>query len=79
MASLRRQGRRIVFTNGCFDLLHRGHVDLLNRAKALGDVLVVGLNTDAGVRGLKGPGRPVTSLDDRAAGARGARAASTTS
>jgi D-beta-D-heptose 7-phosphate kinase/D-beta-D-heptose 1-phosphate adenosyltransferase len=62
----RRQGRRIVFTNGCFDLLHRGHVDLLNRAKALGDVLVVGLNTDAGVRELKGPGRPLTSLEDRA-------------
>jgi D-beta-D-heptose 7-phosphate kinase/D-beta-D-heptose 1-phosphate adenosyltransferase len=62
----RRQGRRIVFTNGCFDLLHRGHVDLLNRAKALGDVLVVGLNTDAGVRSLKGPDRPVTTLEDRA-------------
>jgi D-beta-D-heptose 7-phosphate kinase/D-beta-D-heptose 1-phosphate adenosyltransferase len=55
-----------VFTNGCFDLLHRGHVDLLNRAKELGDVLVVGLNTDAGVRALKGPGRPLTTLDDRA-------------
>ncbi len=62
----KRQGRRIVFTNGCFDLLHRGHVDLLNRAKALGDVLVVGLNTDAGVRALKGPDRPLTTLDDRA-------------
>ena len=62
----RRQGRRIVLTNGCFDLLHRGHVDRLNRAKALGDVLVVGLNTDAGVRALKGPGRPLTSLEDRA-------------
>jgi D-beta-D-heptose 7-phosphate kinase / D-beta-D-heptose 1-phosphate adenosyltransferase len=62
----KRQGRRVVFTNGCFDLLHRGHVDLLNRAKALGDVLVVGLNADAGVRALKGPGRPVTTLDDRA-------------
>ena len=62
----RRQGRRVVFTNGCFDLLHRGHVDLLNRAKALGDVLVVGLNTDRGVRELKGAGRPVTTLDDRA-------------
>ena len=62
----KRQGRRIVFTNGCFDLLHRGHVDLLNRAKALGDVLVVGLNTDAGVRALKGPGRPLTTLEDRA-------------
>ena len=66
MAFHKRQGRRVVFTNGCFDLLHRGHVDLLNRAKALGDVLVVGLNTDAGVRALKGPGRPVTTLDDRA-------------
>jgi D-beta-D-heptose 7-phosphate kinase/D-beta-D-heptose 1-phosphate adenosyltransferase len=62
----KRQGRRIVFTNGCFDLLHRGHVDLLNRAKALGDVLVVGLNSDAGVRALKGPGRPLTTLEDRA-------------
>jgi D-beta-D-heptose 7-phosphate kinase/D-beta-D-heptose 1-phosphate adenosyltransferase len=62
----KRQGRRVVFTNGCFDLLHRGHVDLLNRAKALGDVLVVGLNTDAGVRALKGPGRPLTTLEDRA-------------
>jgi D-beta-D-heptose 7-phosphate kinase/D-beta-D-heptose 1-phosphate adenosyltransferase len=62
----KRQGRRVVFTNGCFDLLHRGHVDLLNRAKALGDVLVVGLNTDAGVRALKGQGRPLTTLEDRA-------------
>ncbi|HYJ76832.1 MAG TPA: PfkB family carbohydrate kinase, partial [Kineosporiaceae bacterium] len=62
----KRQGRRIVFTNGCFDLLHRGHVDLLNRAKALGDVLVVGLNTDDGVRALKGPDRPLTTLEDRA-------------
>jgi D-beta-D-heptose 7-phosphate kinase/D-beta-D-heptose 1-phosphate adenosyltransferase len=61
----RRHGRRIVFTNGCFDLLHRGHVDLLQRASTLGDVLVVGLNTDASVRALKGDGRPVTALDDR--------------
>jgi D-beta-D-heptose 7-phosphate kinase / D-beta-D-heptose 1-phosphate adenosyltransferase len=62
----KRQGRRVVFTNGCFDLLHRGHVDLLNRAKALGDILVVGLNTDDGVRALKGPDRPLTTLEDRA-------------
>jgi D-beta-D-heptose 7-phosphate kinase/D-beta-D-heptose 1-phosphate adenosyltransferase len=62
----RRQGRRVVFTNGCFDLLHRGHVDLLNRAKALGDVLVVGLNSDAGVRRLKGPQRPLNPAEDRA-------------
>ena len=62
----RRQGRRVVFTNGCFDLLHRGHIDLLNRAKALGDVLVVGINSDAGIRELKGPERPINRLEDRA-------------
>jgi D-beta-D-heptose 7-phosphate kinase/D-beta-D-heptose 1-phosphate adenosyltransferase len=61
-----RQGRRVVFTNGCFDLLHRGHVDLLRRAKRLGDVLVVGLNSDRSVAALKGPGRPVNALEDRA-------------
>jgi D-beta-D-heptose 7-phosphate kinase/D-beta-D-heptose 1-phosphate adenosyltransferase len=62
----RRQGRRIVFTNGCFDLLHRGHIDLLNRAKALGDVLVVGLNGDDSIAELHGPGRPIHRLEDRA-------------
>jgi D-beta-D-heptose 7-phosphate kinase/D-beta-D-heptose 1-phosphate adenosyltransferase len=62
----RRQGRQVVFTNGCFDLLHRGHIDFLNRAKALGDVLVVGLNSDASIRRLKGAGRPVNRLADRA-------------
>ena len=62
---LRRQGRRIVFTNGCFDLLHRGHVTYLSRAKSLGDVLVVAVNTDESVRTLKGPERPITPLDDR--------------
>jgi D-beta-D-heptose 7-phosphate kinase / D-beta-D-heptose 1-phosphate adenosyltransferase len=61
----RRDGRRVVFTNGCFDILHRGHVTFLNRAKELGDVLVVGVNTDSGVRRLKGPGRPVNALEDR--------------
>jgi D-beta-D-heptose 7-phosphate kinase/D-beta-D-heptose 1-phosphate adenosyltransferase len=65
LAVERARGRRIVFTNGCFDLLHRGHVALLERAKALGDVLVVGVNTDTGIRRLKGPGRPVNSLEDR--------------
>jgi D-beta-D-heptose 7-phosphate kinase/D-beta-D-heptose 1-phosphate adenosyltransferase len=63
--ALRRQGRRVVFTNGCFDLLHRGHITYLNRAKLLGDVLVVGVNTDAGVARLKGADRPVNHLDDR--------------
>lgn len=61
----RGQGRRVVFTNGCFDILHRGHVTLLNRAKGLGDVLVVGINSDAGVRRLKGPRRPINTLEDR--------------
>lgn len=61
-----RQGRRVVFTNGCFDLLHAGHVDLLIRARALGDVLVVGVNDDGSVARLKGPSRPVTPLAQRA-------------
>jgi D-beta-D-heptose 7-phosphate kinase / D-beta-D-heptose 1-phosphate adenosyltransferase len=62
----RQQGHRIVFTNGCFDILHRGHITYLSRAKALGDVLIVGVNADAGVRRLKGPTRPINSLEDRA-------------
>jgi D-beta-D-heptose 7-phosphate kinase/D-beta-D-heptose 1-phosphate adenosyltransferase len=66
VAAHKREGRRVVLTNGCFDLLHRGHVTLLGQARALGDVLVVALNTDDGVRRLKGPGRPVNPLEDRA-------------
>lgn len=66
LARLRRRGTRVVFTNGCFDLLHAGHVSLLERARGLGGCLVVGLNTDASVRRLKGPGRPVNSQADRA-------------
>jgi D-beta-D-heptose 7-phosphate kinase / D-beta-D-heptose 1-phosphate adenosyltransferase len=62
----RRQGRRIVFTNGCFDILHRGHISYLNQAKSRGDVLIVGLNSDHSVARLKGPGRPINPLDDRA-------------
>jgi D-beta-D-heptose 7-phosphate kinase/D-beta-D-heptose 1-phosphate adenosyltransferase len=62
----RRQGRRIAFTNGCFDLLHLGHVRLIEFARAQGDLLVVGLNSDVSVRKLKGPGRPVNSEDVRA-------------
>ena len=57
---------KIVFTNGCFDVLHRGHVEYLNAARALGDALVVGVNTDDSVRRLKGPGRPVNPQEDRA-------------
>jgi rfaE bifunctional protein nucleotidyltransferase chain/domain len=63
----RAAGKRIVFTNGCFDVLHRGHIAYLNQAKRLGDVLVVAVNDDSGVRRLKGPGRPVNSAADRAA------------
>ncbi len=58
--------RTIVFTNGCFDLLHAGHVDLLRQARAHGDALVVGLNSDASVRRLKGPSRPIIPLAERA-------------
>jgi D-beta-D-heptose 7-phosphate kinase/D-beta-D-heptose 1-phosphate adenosyltransferase len=61
----RRQGRRVVFTNGCFDILHRGHVAYLSSARALGDVLVVGVNSDASIRRLKGPDRPINTLEDR--------------
>ena len=65
-ARLRSEGKRIVFTNGCFDLLHAGHAQYLRRAAALGDVLLVGLNSDASVRRLKGAGRPVQKASDRA-------------
>jgi rfaE bifunctional protein nucleotidyltransferase chain/domain len=62
----KRNGRRIVFTNGCFDLLHPGHVGSLEQARALGDALIVGLNSDASVRQLKGAGRPVLPERERA-------------
>jgi D-beta-D-heptose 7-phosphate kinase/D-beta-D-heptose 1-phosphate adenosyltransferase len=63
---LRRRRKKIVFTNGVFDILHRGHVEYLAAARALGDILIVGLNTDASVRRLKGPKRPLQPLRDRA-------------
>lgn len=70
LASIREQmqaeGRRLVFTNGCFDLLHVGHVRYLQLARELGDALVVALNSDASVRALKGPSRPITPEQDRA-------------
>jgi D-beta-D-heptose 7-phosphate kinase/D-beta-D-heptose 1-phosphate adenosyltransferase len=66
LADLRRQGRRIVFTNGCFDLLHPGHIHTLTQAKALGDVLVVGINSDASVKRLKGSQRPILNENERA-------------
>jgi D-beta-D-heptose 7-phosphate kinase/D-beta-D-heptose 1-phosphate adenosyltransferase len=63
---LKHEGKKIVFTNGCFDILHRGHVEYLTKAKALGDVLFVGVNTDASVKRIKGPKRPVVCQEDRA-------------
>jgi D-beta-D-heptose 7-phosphate kinase/D-beta-D-heptose 1-phosphate adenosyltransferase len=65
-AELRAQGRAVVFTNGCFDILHLGHVRYLESSRRLGDALIVGINTDASVRRLKGPGRPLQSELDRA-------------
>ncbi|MFQ5928776.1 MAG: D-glycero-beta-D-manno-heptose 1-phosphate adenylyltransferase [Acidobacteriota bacterium] len=62
---LRAEGKRIVFTNGCFDLLHPGHVRYLEKARAEGDVLVVALNSDASVRKIKGQGRPIFSEEER--------------
>jgi D-beta-D-heptose 7-phosphate kinase/D-beta-D-heptose 1-phosphate adenosyltransferase len=62
----RAEGKRIVFTNGCFDLLHPGHIDYLARARGLGDRLVVGLNDDDSVRRLKGAARPINPLNERA-------------
>jgi rfaE bifunctional protein nucleotidyltransferase chain/domain len=62
----RAEGRRVVFTNGVFDLLHPGHVRYLQRARNLGDILIVGLNADASVRRNKGRGRPITPQDERA-------------
>ena len=61
-----REGKRLVFTNGCFDLMHPGHVRLLKRARALGDALAVALNSDASVRRLKGPPRPILKQGERA-------------
>jgi D-beta-D-heptose 7-phosphate kinase/D-beta-D-heptose 1-phosphate adenosyltransferase len=66
VAAWRGEGERIVFTNGVFDLLHRGHVEYLEEAAALGDRLVVGINSDASVRRLKGPERPLTPQAERA-------------
>jgi D-beta-D-heptose 7-phosphate kinase/D-beta-D-heptose 1-phosphate adenosyltransferase len=62
----RAENKRVVFTNGCFDILHRGHVEYLQKARAHGDLLVVGLNSDDSMRRLKGEGRPVVPQEDRA-------------
>jgi D-beta-D-heptose 7-phosphate kinase/D-beta-D-heptose 1-phosphate adenosyltransferase len=64
-AAWRAAGFTVVFTNGCFDLIHPGHVRYLQEARAQGDLLVVGINTDGSVTGLKGPGRPILNLEER--------------
>ncbi len=65
--ALKAENKKIVFTNGCFDILHAGHVDYLNKSKALGDVLIVGLNTDKSVKKIKGDKRPIINENERAA------------
>lgn len=65
-AAEKRNGRRVVFTNGCFDLLHPGHIRCLEQARSLGDALIVAINSDASVRAIKGSGRPLVSGNERA-------------
>ncbi|MFI5251926.1 MAG: D-glycero-beta-D-manno-heptose 1-phosphate adenylyltransferase [Bacteroidota bacterium] len=62
---LRTEKKKVVFTNGCFDIIHRGHVEYLKGAKAMGDALIVGVNSDSSVRRIKGPGRPIVNEADR--------------
>jgi rfaE bifunctional protein nucleotidyltransferase chain/domain len=64
--TLRQQGKKIVFTNGCFDLIHPGHIQYLRQARSLGDCLIIGLNSDRSVRELKGPLRPILNESERA-------------
>jgi len=66
VAQLKADGKRVVWTNGCFDILHAGHVTYLQQAARLGDVLIIGLNSDASVQANKGPGRPIVNENDRA-------------
>lgn len=66
LETAKKDGKKVVFTNGCFDILHRGHVTYLNEAKRQGDILVVGVNSDASVKKLKGESRPINSEYDRA-------------
>jgi D-beta-D-heptose 7-phosphate kinase/D-beta-D-heptose 1-phosphate adenosyltransferase len=62
----KKENKKVVFTNGCFDLLHRGHIEYLKKAKKLGDILIVGLNSDSSVKKIKGEGRPIQGQADRA-------------
>ena len=63
---LKKQGKTVVFTNGCFDIIHRGHIECLRKAKSFGDILIVGLNSDSSVRKIKGDRRPIVYQKDRA-------------
>ncbi len=65
-SALKADNKKVVFTNGCFDIIHAGHIDYLNKAKALGDVLIVGLNSDDSVKRIKGDKRPIINQDERA-------------
>ena len=66
ISRLKREGKRIVFTNGCFDILHLGHLKIINEAKQKGDVLIIGLNSDSSTKKIKGPKRPILAQDVRA-------------
>ncbi|MBI5599074.1 MAG: D-glycero-beta-D-manno-heptose 1-phosphate adenylyltransferase [Deltaproteobacteria bacterium] len=66
LRELKGRGKKVVFTNGCFDIIHAGHVRYLKKAKALGDMLIIGLNSDSSVRKIKGEGRPIVNQKDRA-------------
>jgi len=66
LRKLKNQGKKIVFTNGCFDLIHPGHIKILTRAKQKGDILVVGLNSDSSIKNIKDPNRPILNQKDRA-------------
>ncbi len=63
---LKKQNKKVVFTNGCFDIIHAGHVDYLNKAKALGDILIVAVNSDSSIKKIKGDKRPIVSQNERA-------------
>ena len=65
-STLKADNKKVVFTNGCFDIIHAGHIDYLNKAKALGDILIVGLNKDDSVKRIKGDKRPIINQDERA-------------
>ena len=65
-AKLKSENKKVVFTNGCFDILHSGHIDYLSKSKELGDILIVGLNSDSSIRRIKGERRPIMNEIDRA-------------